>query len=143
MSFRRQLSLSIAVLVVVPAVIAALAIGRVVKSNENAKADARLQAASRVSSVIEDALKSAVAEFVTIHPDAKPYSGPVVTMSGAPHKAAHLVFSGADGKPQHAYIGAAARGNWQLVIQVAGPTEPAGTESMIGELFLLNAAMMN
>ncbi|MBO9532731.1 MAG: diguanylate cyclase [Solirubrobacteraceae bacterium] len=53
MSFRRQLFLSLAVLVVVPAVIAALAIGRVVTANENAKADARLQAASRVSGVIE------------------------------------------------------------------------------------------
>ncbi len=56
MSFRRQLFLSLAVLVIVPAVIAALAIGRVVTANENAKADARLSAASRVSGVIEDTL---------------------------------------------------------------------------------------
>ncbi|MEH3054034.1 MAG: HAMP domain-containing protein [Patulibacter minatonensis] len=54
MSFRRQLFLSLAVLVVVPAVIAALAIGRVVTANENAKTDARLQFASRVSGVLED-----------------------------------------------------------------------------------------
>ncbi|MFT4036494.1 MAG: diguanylate cyclase [Patulibacter sp.] len=53
MSFRRQLFLSLAVLVIVPALIAALAIGRVVTANENAKADARLQAAARVSDVIE------------------------------------------------------------------------------------------
>jgi diguanylate cyclase (GGDEF)-like protein len=56
MSFRRQLFLSLAVLVIVPAVIAALAIGRVVTANENAKADARLGAASRVSGVMEDTL---------------------------------------------------------------------------------------
>lgn len=54
MSFRRQLFLSLAVLVLVPAVIATFAIGRVVTANENAKADARLQGASTVSGVIED-----------------------------------------------------------------------------------------
>jgi diguanylate cyclase (GGDEF)-like protein len=53
MSFRRQLFLSLAVLVIVPAIIAALAIGRVVTANENAKTDARLAAAARVSGVIE------------------------------------------------------------------------------------------
>src|ERR1700712_5606483 len=52
MTFRRQLVLSIAVLVMVPAIIAALAIGRVVTANENAKADAQLQAATRVGNVI-------------------------------------------------------------------------------------------
>lgn len=52
MSFRQQLFLSIAVLVLVPAVIASLAIGRVIRANENAKADARLDAAVRVSSVL-------------------------------------------------------------------------------------------
>src|ERR1700712_2393063 len=52
MTFRRQLVLSIAVLVLVPAIIAALAIGRVVTANENAKADAQLQAATRVGAVI-------------------------------------------------------------------------------------------
>lgn len=56
MSFRRQLFLSLAVLVIVPAVIATLAIGRVVTANENAKTDARLGAASRVSGVMEDTL---------------------------------------------------------------------------------------
>ncbi len=52
MSFRQQLFLSIAVLVLVPAVIASLAIGRVVRANENAKADAKLDASVRVSSVL-------------------------------------------------------------------------------------------
>ncbi len=52
MSFRQQLILSIAVLVLVPALIASLAIGRVVRANENAKADARLDASVRVSAVL-------------------------------------------------------------------------------------------
>ena len=52
MSFRQQLFLSIAVLVLVPAIIASLAIGRVIRANENAKADARLDAAVRVGSVL-------------------------------------------------------------------------------------------
>lgn len=53
MSFRRQLFLSLAILVIVPALIAAVSIGRVVASNQNAKADAQLQAAARVAEVIE------------------------------------------------------------------------------------------
>ncbi len=52
MSFRQQLFLSIAVLVLVPAVIASLAIGRIVRANENAKADAKLDASVRVGSVL-------------------------------------------------------------------------------------------
>lgn len=54
MSFRRQLFFSLAVLVVVPALIAAVSIGRVVASNQNAKADAQLQGAARVADVIEE-----------------------------------------------------------------------------------------
>ncbi len=56
MSFRRQLFLSLAVLVLVPAVIASLAIGRVVRANENAKTDARLDSASRVGKVLVEQL---------------------------------------------------------------------------------------
>ncbi|MBJ7472451.1 MAG: diguanylate cyclase [Solirubrobacteraceae bacterium] len=52
MSFRQQLFLSVAVLVLVPAIIASLAIGRVVRANENAKADARLDSSVRVGSVL-------------------------------------------------------------------------------------------
>lgn len=52
MNFRRQLVLSIGLLVLVPAVLATLAIGWVVTSNENAKADARLEAAVRVTGVL-------------------------------------------------------------------------------------------
>ncbi|MDO9353349.1 MAG: diguanylate cyclase [Solirubrobacteraceae bacterium] len=52
MSFRRQLFLSLAVLVLVPAVVASLAIERVVRANENAKTDARLDSASRVGKVL-------------------------------------------------------------------------------------------
>ena len=52
MSFRQQLFLSVAVLVLVPAIIASLAVGRVVRANENAKADARLDSSVRVGSVL-------------------------------------------------------------------------------------------
>ena len=65
MSFRQQLYLSIAVLVLVPAVIASLAIGRVVRANENAKADARLDASQRVASVLVDQLTERAAKRVT------------------------------------------------------------------------------
>src|SRR5690242_11241351 len=52
MSFRQQLFLSIAVLVLVPAVIASLAIGRVVGAMETAMAAARLDACAPVSSLL-------------------------------------------------------------------------------------------
>ena len=56
MSFRQQLFLSLAALVLVPAVIASLAIGRVVHANENAKTDAKLDSAARVGKVIAEQL---------------------------------------------------------------------------------------
>ena len=54
MSFRRQLVLSITILVVIPAVLAALTVDRLVRANANAKVDTRLDASLNVARLIAD-----------------------------------------------------------------------------------------
>ncbi|MDQ8045425.1 MAG: diguanylate cyclase [Solirubrobacteraceae bacterium] len=72
MSFRRQLFLSLAVLVLVPAVIASLAVNRVVRANENAKTDAQLDSAARVGKVlVEQITRRAERRAADLEKDAK------------------------------------------------------------------------
>jgi diguanylate cyclase (GGDEF)-like protein len=79
MSFRRQLFLSLAVLVLVPAVIASLAIGRVVRANENAKTDARLDSAARVGKVLVEQYTGRTERRLTLLEDDKDFRQALAT----------------------------------------------------------------